>query len=235
MGESRNVRVKWTADTQQAVDATDRYKKSVTGAGQATKQTSKATQEFNQEAQSQVKTMLGVGAVLQAVGQGFAAYNAEQAQAAALATQVALRTEQATGAITALGNATRLTRIAEERRAVASGAGSRELAKRQTENTLKETLAGRAVTGVVSGLESIPIIGPILETFFDEIKVASSEGGEISTEATRRGEFVERGEAFIGGLSDPQAQGRANQAILEELQKGNNFNLSTVRKAAETQ
>ena len=240
MGESRNVRVKWTADTQQAVDATDRYKKSVTGAGQATKQTSKATQEFNQEAQSQIKTMLGVGAVVQLAGNAAREYTLFQQQAARVTFENAVAAEEATGRVSQFAEAQRIASAAMRNSMVSAAALNAELKKLQRDTEFGRTAGGRVFLGFQKAIEQAPVLGPLLGALVQEGQnfFGDQRGVEEAGPADIRGRQVRRAEQELSALDTGTVEGRRRaDEILSRLDRtlGNLEGTLGPRKAAETQ
>jgi len=238
MGESRNVFVKWVVDTANAVLNTDKYKKSVQGAGQAQKEAGKSAEQFRGELGSQIKTMFGLGAVVQTVGNAFNSYNAQMQESAKVTFENAVATEALTGRISQLGNAQRLANQAQRNALVSGEAAQRQLRIQQAQTELSRTGGGRTIQAIQEGAGTLPGIGPLLRFIANEVLAESNLGGggqEESTAATRRAEFIRRGEEIVSEAESPRAQARALNALLEEAQKSNTFNLSTVRKAAETQ
>ena len=233
MGESRNVRVKWTADTQQAVHATDRYKKSVTGVSDATKQASKESERVRGEFSSQANTLVGLGAAVQFGVQAYQQYNAITKEAAAASINAAVAAEKLSGRINAVAESSRLAAQAQQSALISRGLQFEQAAEQLAEASLVRR--GRVGQAAAALRRINPLTGAI-----EEVTGVTEKNRQLAAElgsdpAQQRGRFTQESEAIIEGINDPRARARASAAQLEELQKANNFNLSTVRKAAETQ
>lgn len=232
---SRDIKVKWDVDTKKAVSETDKYNKSVTKAGQATKNASKSSNEFRSELGSQIKTMFGLGAVLQLAGSSFNAYNELQAKSAKITFEMAIAAEKTTGRISALGNAFRLANAAQRNALVSGAAAERQLRIQQARTELEgRAPGGQLISTVQRGAAALPIIGGFIKFLQDEVLARSSLGGEglaESTQASRRAEFVEQAAQIAGKGKTDADKRRIDNAILAELQK-QTFNLTNVREAA---
>lgn len=235
MGETRNVKVKWTVDTQQAVRATDRYNKTVKDTGRSLKDTSKSQEQFRSELGSQINTLVGVGAAFQFGISVLQAYRQITQEAAQATLNAALANEHLSGRINQVAESARLAKQALQASLVAGGADVAAQAEQLAEAALvRQGRLGR----VRAAIRRLPLIGQVTGAL--EALIGTTEGREQQAQglgrdpAQIRGRFVQRAEEERTKITDARARKRFDTAFLAELQK-QTFSLEAPRQAAEQQ
>lgn len=224
------VITKWIAETTGAVRSLLGLEKATQGVGSATKKTGQSLsamtavgQELRGEMVSQLRTMAGVGAMVQFAGNMFRSYTVRLQESARVTLDVAQKHELATGRINEMALASRLAARAQ-RILMISG----ENLRRQQEKQIRTAQLGRSFTGRLGmatqkGLAQIPGLGPLIEFAIEETLQRTTDfGGRNLADPTtvkiaQRSQILQRAEAQFQEARGPLERNKIEREMTRQL------------------